>query len=59
MDAHRRAQCLIGAFNRRQNETGMSAAENNRRHHDVQTVKASGRKEARQSLSPALDEHAA
>ena len=47
VDMHRHTQRLVGALDRRQREAGMPRAENDRRHHHVQSIEATGGKKSR------------
>jgi len=59
MNAHRRAQRLIDPVDRIEQEAWPTAAEDDRRDHDMQPVEAARRHESRQRVGTALDEHAA
>ena len=56
VDMHGHTQRLIGALDRRQREAGMPRAKNDRRHHHVQSIEATGGKKSRDRHGAAFNQ---
>jgi hypothetical protein len=59
MHAHPHAHGLIGTLDRRQCDTGLAGAEDDRRNNDMQAIETAGREKTRDGVGTAFDQHAA